>query len=523
MTLNEFIEINRELWKDSLNKISDKKILVEEMGAPFLLHGLANHAIILNKAKGYQPIWIPNKIVPLELLKSYVPSSEHAVLYQLSFFEKTKVFLSAVVSYVKVLLKQDVLSFKYDGIKYGDLVYDGYLDRKKVGSIKHIDFLVFSYIKKCIRRHEIIKKTLELNDVSAVLVSHRIGIMSAVLLRTALKYGRVVYSAMGYHKATLTKTVDLEEMIKYEFIPSKKDIDQLMSLPQEKFDEIYNFIQDYHIKGKSNPDSKYAFSTDNSFYEDRMVFAKDYKLDLNKKNIFVMLHAFTDFPHSHFKWMIFNDYADWFLKTLDFAKKDKNVNWIFKQHPSDKFYPVKDINMQKLFKNVPDNIVFLDNECKFDTRSLIYVSDAIITCLGSAGFELPAMAGIPSVTAADNHYQGFGFSFNPRTKKEYYNILGNLKNIKKLTPEEQKIAKAVYMFIQYFACVDFSSMPFLTLEQHHKPNSDVWFWEMAIELYKSHPHLIKKEIDKYSIEVAKDDFMALRVPLSELEEELKIK
>lgn len=180
MGLNEFIKKNRELWKSNTNPNCDKKLLIEEMGTPFLLHGLALHSVILNKAKGYRPIWIPNKGVSLDLLKSYISSAEHAEMYKLNFWEHTKIFFSTCIAYIKVLIKRDILSFTYDGVKYGDLVYDGYLDRKKVGSIKHIDLLVFSYIKKCIRRHVIITKTIELNKISAVLVSHRIGIISGV-------------------------------------------------------------------------------------------------------------------------------------------------------------------------------------------------------------------------------------------------------------------------------------------------------------------------------------------------------
>lgn len=516
MGLAEFIEKNRNLWKDSTNEKCYKRLLIEEMGCPFLVHGLANFSILLNKARGYQPIWIPNKDLSLDFLKSYVPSAENAKMYKLNFLDKTKIFISSVIAYIKVLIKRDILSFKYDGIKYGDIVYDGYLDRKQIGSIKHIDLLVLSYIKKCIRRHVIITKTLEMNNISAVLVSHRIGILSAVLLRVALKNGCEVYSETGVHRTTIMRNFGMDEMIKYEFTPTKEEIDELISLSQEKFDKLYDFVRDFHISGNSSADAKYAFSSDSNFYKDRELFAKDYKLDSDKKNIFVMLHAFTDFPHSHFKWMIFKDYADWFLQTLKFAKKDRNVNWIFKRHPSDKFYPTKDIDYKKLFKNLPDNVIFLDNDNQLDTRSLINVSDAIITCLGSAGFEIPAMAGVPSITAADNHYQGFGFSMNPQTKKEYFEILNNLKNIKKLTSEQQKIAKAVYMFVNYFSCVNFSGMPFLTLEDHHKPNMNDWFWDKVIELYDLNADLIKKEMNIYSTEIAKDNFKALRSSVSEL-------
>lgn len=515
---SEFIEINKKLWADDINENCDKNLLIEEMGAPFLFHGLGNHSIILNKARGYKPLWIPRDNIPLALLRSYVPSADHALLYKLNLWEKTKVLLSSVVAYIKVLLKRDILSFKYDGIKYGDLVYDGYLDRKKVGTIKHIDLLVLSYIKKCIRRHVIITKTLKLNNISAVLVSHRIGIMSAVILRAALKQGCEVYSEIGYHRATLTRCNKMEDIIKYELSASAEDLKKLTSLPQEKFDQVYEFVKRFHIHGDSNMDAKYAFSSDNKFYEDRESFAKAYNLDPNKKNVFVMLHAFTDFPHSHFKWMIFKDYADWFLKTLEYAKKDNTVNWIFKRHPSDKFYPTKDIDFKKLFKNAPNNVIFLDNDDQLDTRSLIHISDAIITCLGSAGFEIPAMAGVPSITAGDNHYYGLNFSINPKTKKEYFETLSKLKDVKKLSAEQQKTAKAVYMFIHYFSCVNFSSMPVLTHAQHHKPNPDEWFWDMAIELYKSNPPKIKEEINAYASIVAKEDFSALRSTLSELED-----
>ena len=160
MGLTEFINRNKKFWEENSNINYNKKLLIEEMGTPFIVHGLANHAIILSKAGGYQPIWMPNRAVPISLLKSYNSTSEHAKVYKLNFTEKTKVFISALTEYIKILFNRDVLSFKYDGIKYGDLVYDGYLDRKQVGTIKHIDLLVLSYIKKCIRRHVIIKKTL---------------------------------------------------------------------------------------------------------------------------------------------------------------------------------------------------------------------------------------------------------------------------------------------------------------------------------------------------------------------------
>lgn len=517
MGLREFIEKNRKLWQENTNSNCSAKLLIEEMGAPFIVHDLAIQTVVLNKAKGYQPIWMPNDDVSLDLLKSYVPSTEKASLYKLSLWDSTKIFFNAFKAYCKVLVTGDLLSFEYDGIKYGDIVYDSYLDRKQLGTIKHLDLLVLSYMKKCIRRHVVVTKTIRLNNISAVLVSHRIGVLCGVMLRAALNEGCEAYVLSSYNRTSLNKSVGKEQMIEYAFTPTKTFIDGLLELPQDKFNQHYEAIHNFHINGGFTKDAKLAFSEDNIFYEDRVTFAKDYGLDANKKNIFVMLHAFTDHPHSHFKWMIFKDYADWFLKTLEFAKKDKSVNWIFKQHPSSKFYPIKDIDFNKLFKNAPSNVIFLDGETKLDTRSLIYISDAVITCLGSAGFEIPAMAGIPSITAADNHYQEFGFSKNPKTQTEYFDILKDLKNIKKISDEQQKVAKAVYMFVYYFSSVAFSTRPYLSGDDEHKPNMNDWFWPMLEELYEKNSIQILKEIDKYSKEVAKDDFKSLLSSIDDLE------
>ena len=142
-----------------------------------------------------------------------------------------------------------------------------------------------------------------------------------------------------------------------------------------------------------------------------------------------MLHAFTDYPHSHFKWMVFKDYYDWFISTLDFAKQNRKVNWIFKQHPSIKDYPTKDVSFDLLFSDVPDNIVYISENKQIDTRSLNYCADLVITCIGSAGFELPAMAGIPSVTAGDNFYTDLGFAIESKTKAEYFSILGTTSSL----------------------------------------------------------------------------------------------
>lgn len=516
MSINNFIKQNEYFFKKYSDNLEGGNLLIEDNSLCFVIHCLAMQALLIKKAKGLKPVWLYNKDIPLNLLKSYSSNAEQVQLVRLNFLFRLLVLLRAFKGYVCVLLKSDILSFTYDKVKYGDIVYDAYLAKKQVGTIKRIDFSIFYLIAQCIYRHESIKKTIIQNNIKATLNSHRIGIVPGVMLRTALRYGCEVYTINGMHRGTLHRATTIDKMIDYEYTPTKEEINEITNLDEEQFDKLYQFVLDFHINGNCSMDAKYAFSDSKKIYTDRKSFADAYKVESEKKNIFIMLHAFTDYPHSHFKWMIFKDYADWFLKTLEFAKSNSEVNWIFKRHPSDKFYPTKDMDFKKLFTNVPSNIVFLDENDKLDTRSLIYVADAVVTCLGSAGFELPAMGGIPSVTAGDNHYWGFGFSYNPSNKDEYFNILKDLKNVNKLSKDQQKQAKAVYMFIHYFCTVNYSFIPKLTLDDHHNKMLNEIYWDKILELYKQNEKVIYDEVDKYSNEISLANFKANRTSIQSI-------
>jgi len=80
--------------------------------------------------------------------------------------------------------------------------------------------------------------------------------------------------------------------------------------------------------------------------------------------------------------MIFKDYYDWFVETLKFAKRNDTVNWIFKQHPSMKMYPVKNVSYDKLFSDAPKNVIYISEKTQIDIRCLVNLADVVITCLG---------------------------------------------------------------------------------------------------------------------------------------------
>jgi len=140
--------------------------------------------------------------------------------------------------------------------------------------------------------------------------------------------------------------------------------------------------------------------------------------DGNKRIVAVYASNWFDFPHtlgmSHFR-----DFHDWIMVTLEKAKENKNVNWLFKAHPCDQWYggiTLKDIiNVDKY-----DHIQLVPGD--WNGAALIEVIDAIVTYHGTIGLEATA-TGKPVLVADKGWYEGWGFVKYPHSREEYLQSL----------------------------------------------------------------------------------------------------
>ena len=505
----EFLNLSKEFWAFYPPGVSSHKILLEEESYPPTVHCMGIFSVILNQAKRLIPVALEPSEEIFQIMQSYLSNFEKTALPKLSLSDKFKILILAVWKTFLMRVTSDILGFSYDKVRYGDIVYDTYLSQQEVATIRKVDWPIVRIIYSCISRHERIRKFLIKEKFDAVMVCHQIGIKSGVMLRTALRYGCLAYLRTGHHQSALLCFSQLEEVYNYPQKPSPKDIEHVIKLLGPDFEFAFESFFKKETSGQGGKDSLLAFSTQNKLYKDRNSFLQEFALDPSKKNIFVMLHAFNDAPHSHFEKMVFKDYYDWFIQTLAFAKTYPQVNWIFKQHPSIRHYPAKDVDWERIFKGLPKNIIYLDENRKIDTRSLIACADCVITCLGSVGFQLPALARIPSIAASDNHYTNLGFALEPQTKEEYFEILKNLNSVQLLTAEQQKLAKAAYLYIHYFSRVYLSACPQLSVDDEKSEDIGQWYWHKVSDLYKAHGNKIKQEIQKYIQDVSKSDFHRL--------------
>jgi hypothetical protein len=488
---------------------SNGVLLIEQVGSNISLHLLCVYGYVITRAKNLTPVFIVNKKNKLWLEKNLVRYFDQFQILdepRLSILNKLFLFIISSYKWVLLLTQKQLITLEWRERLIGDIVYDQYLSSCRRGTLYYFDLRLLKNIYHVIYAVEIARKAVMLVNPYAVLRSHQVGLSSAPIAVACEEYGIPIYSIGGTMYGTLICSKQRKD---YFYTATSGELKPLLELSDVEFDNCFEGIKKESFQGNFNADSKLSFSK--KLFTKRVDFTNAYDLDAKKKNIFIMLHAFTDYPHSHFNGMLFNDYLDWFLKTLAFISDQKSVNWIIKQHPSSQFYPVEDMEWDELIeKYSSSSLVFMSHDADFDSRSVCHVCDAVVTCIGSAGFEFPALCGIPSVTAGDNHYIHAGFSVNPRTRQEYFETLNNIGSIERLSEMQLRNAKAAFMFIHRFSRVEMKGIINLSHQEHRDYQFSDRYFEMAEENAEKYESQISADLEKYINTVSQADFYALR-------------
>jgi hypothetical protein len=344
----------------------------------------------------------------------------------------------------------DILELRYKGLLIGDIVYDlsmrnGYWQ----ATVWKIDERVYDTLVKVVGMLFALESISRRYDVRAALSSHTVG-FSGLLIRYFAN--QAIESYCGVAGGPVRKYLSFNSRsMPYRDMIGKPGLNSIMRDNEAKtrlLVEADKYIEN-RLSGNflEDMDSKRAFARAKKEYVSKEEFCRTYGLSPDKPCVFVMLHAFNDFPH-HFERYIFIDYYRWFIETLKIARGVDSVNWIFKEHPSADLYP-DDANLNGIFEfcNEP-HILFLDKDSSFNSSSLRHIAHAVVTCLGTAGLEFSCF-GIPAVIAADNWYSGQGICYEPQTYQAYRELLENIiDGVEPLDKQTQERARLL-LYLQY--------------------------------------------------------------------------
>lgn len=156
--------------------------------------------------------------------------------------------------------------------------------------------------------------------------------------------------------------------------------------------------------------------------------------DSVKPVVAVYNHAISDAVHSNYE--IFENLADWFRQTVEFAAKHPEVNWLLLDHPAQLNYDGTEMFEQLAAEFAHQEHLAFWRSMDLTKNMLWSMIDLAITVRGSISNELPSY-GVPAIQAGWSEWSHCGLSMRADTQEEYWQLITD--TIGKLLADDQVI------------------------------------------------------------------------------------
>ena len=172
---------------------------------------------------------------------------------------------------------------------------------------------------------------------------------------------------------------------------------------------------------------------------------------------------------------VFESLFEMVRETLDYFAEHKEYQLIIKAHPAEEQFYQGDILSQKYclgniisqFGKLPGNIFFIDYDSPISSFDIFPLIDLGIMISSSAAIEM-AWIGKPSITTAESHYSDKGFTYEAKTKEEYYALI---KKILSYGEGDSVIKERIELSKKYFYYYVFHGFVQFNLFQGHEYDS----------------------------------------------------
>lgn len=204
----------------------------------------------------------------------------------------------------------------------------------------------------------------------------------------------------------------------------------------------------------------------------------------------LQLHAFkkTAVIFSHVSWdaafffgtCLFDDFEDWLLQTVQFvATECPEMNWIVKLHPFNVFKLQREskdeeseMKLLRPLMPLPSHVKLLRADTDINTQSLFPLVDYVLTVNGTVGMEFPCY-GVPAVVAGTGRYSNRGFTIDPESRQEYFEILRTLHERPRLGQEQIELACKHFLALTTRRQTSFEEIAPMELKRVHEAQSDI--------------------------------------------------
>jgi hypothetical protein len=361
----------------------------------------------------------------------------------------------------------ELFNYTEDEINIGEHSLAGALRYYAVGNLegqKYKEKILRKYTKAGLITKKVISNFFIKNpDFEIVISNHAIYIPQGIIASVAKKYKKKIVSyTTGYRKCSFIFSHDDS----YHFT--------MMSEPTKEWEEI-NLDKKKEAKIIDYLISRRYGTNDWIYYFDKPKFKiddilKKKGIDIAKPIILMAPNIIWDanliYPDN-----IFSNMLDWIFKTIDHFMARKDLQLIIRAHPGETNYDrisnqrVKEEILKK-YSNIPENIHIIGPEENISTYALADLSNSLLMYASKVGMEFSPF-GMNVIVAGESYVKNKNITTDPKSQKEYFEILKNLPFKSKKNPDQILRAKkyAYHFFFRRMIA------PFSIIESPHSwPN-----------------------------------------------------
>ena len=150
---------------------------------------------------------------------------------------------------------------------------------------------------------------------------------------------------------------------------------------------------------------------------------------------------------------IFSDsMTEWLERTVLFFADHPEVQFVARIHPGElvtKGPSVADV-VQRALPEVPSHIHLVPADAKINTYDLVEIADVGLVYTTTVGMEM-VMSGIPVIAAGNTHYRGKGFTLDPESWQDYFELLSRvLADPVQYRPSQHQVEQAWNYAYRFF-------------------------------------------------------------------------
>ncbi len=343
------------------------------------------------------------------------------------------------------LTLEQILSFKYDGIDFGDIV-SGVLYRyyQSLSFGEGADQVGLRYLKASLMNYLQVKTMQEKNKYDYFFFSHGIYSTWQPVVEFCHKYN-VKYVCYDRAKKIASANFNINNPSPIWDISDAWQRYADRSLNTGELARVDEYLQERELQ----KNDVYAYNL-SSKAKDLEKLRATLGIAEGAKVITVYTNLIWDAANVS-RDIAFKSPLECIVKTVERYKNNKNVHVLVRSHPAEKIIGTSErygTLVKNSFKELPANLTVIEPDWDINSFSIIEISNIGVVHTSTVGLEM-AIEGKPVILISDTHYRGKGFTFDATSEDHYFEALDKFVENPAPLKDQVKLAKKYFYMMMF--------------------------------------------------------------------------